>query len=1032
MLAACSPTAPLRVRLRRVCTSLLPAILVSLALPLLAATSGPASTTVVISQVYTAGGNSGSTFNADYVELFNLSSAPVSITGWALQYFSATASATASPTITKLTANVTLQPGQHYLVEATPGSVGTATANAPDLPNTNLAMGAAAGRIYVTSTQTALSNAAGCPTAYVDFVGYGTTANCFEGSAPAPAPSLSQPIARTNSCVDTNSNSTEFALTSTAARNTSSPLSPCTGSGAAILSGASFNPASANAGTSTLLTATGTTGLTVTANLSALGGSTTQPLYDDGSNGDAISNDGTYSVTVPVLSSTPSGSYNVTVTGKNSAMSTGTASATLTVTQPVAFVAIHSIQGNMPGTSPYSGQTVMTHGIVTAVLSNGYFIQARDSEADTDPHTPEGIVVYTGSGKVPASVTVGTEVQVTGTATLYPATALIPGLELDNTNSFSVLTTGNPLPTAITLSTSDPSPSGGIYQLPYLQGMRVAVPNLTVTQPTDGFLTETAETYTSNGQFWGEVTGLPRPTREPGLEVRDPLTASEPLTIPRFDDDPETFLLDSIASGNAAGVLNVATGATMTGVSGVVDLTDYSGLPAVVLDAANRPTVTGNGITAVAVPAASSQTTIGDQNMERFYDNIADGDGAVTVTAAAYQLRLSKASLGVRNILRTPDILAVEEMENIKTMTDLSAQISSDAKAAGQADPQYATYLVSGNDPSGINVGFFINPNKIDVIDVTQFGKITTYTTPSGSQAILNDRPPLVLHAGIKRPNGAADYPVTVIVNHLRSLNSITDPATGSTVRAKREAQAEYLANLIQGYQSNGEHVIVVGDFNAFDVNDGLVDSLGVIKGNPAPASQDFVAGASGLVNPVLVDAAPTDVPRGAYSYVFDGYAQSIDHFLTTQDIAGAITTQPAHWNADFPVIDRNDPTRPEASSDHDGIVGYLTVPSGLPSVTFATTITKQTDGSYVETITITNSGSGSATSTQVTAASLGAATTTTALPVSYGDIAAGSSVSHTFTFPASAGASGSRAVQKYSGTYSNGTFGVSLRTTLP
>ncbi len=1030
MLVACSPTTPLRVRLRRVRTSLLPVILLSVAAPLLAATAAPASTTVVISQVYTAGGNSGSTFNADYVELFNLSSAPVSITGWALQYFSATASATASPTITKLTANITLQPGQHYLVEATPGSAGTATANAPDLPNTNLAMGASAGRIYVTSTQTPLSNASGCPTAYVDFVGYGSTANCFEGTAPAPQPSLSQPIARTNSCVDANSNNTEFALTSTAARNTSSALSPCTGSGATILSGAAFNPASADAGTPTLLTATGTTGLTVTANLGAFGGSTAQPLYDDGTNGDVTPNDGTYSVTVPVPSSTASGSYNVTVTGKNSAMSTGTAAATLTVTQPVAFVAIHSIQGNTPGTSPYSGQTVMTHGIVTSVLSNGYVIQARDSEADTDPHTPEGIVVYTGSGKVPATATVGTEVQVTGTAQLYPSTALIPGLELSNTNSFSVLTTGNPLPTAITLSTSDPSPSGDILQLPYLQGMRVTVPNLTVTQPTDGTLTETNETYASNGQFWGEVTGLPRPTREPGLDVRDPLTASQPSTIARFDSDPETFLVDSLAAGNT-NVLNVATGTTMTSVSGVVDLTDYAGLPAIVLDAANRPTLTGNGITAVAVPAASSQTTIGDQNMERFYDNIADGDGAVTVTAAAYQLRLSKASLGVRNILRTPDILAVEEMENTKTMTDLSAQISSDAKAAGQADPQYSTYLVSGNDPSGINVGFFINPNKIDVTDVTQFGKTTTYTTPAGTQSILNDRPPLVLHAGIKR-SGAADYPVTVIVNHLRSLNGITDPSTGPTVRAKREAQAEYLANLIQGYQAKGEHVIVVGDFNAFDVNDGLVDSLGVIKGNPAPASQDVVAGASGLVNPILVDAAPTNVPNGAYSYVFDGYAQSIDHFLTTQDIAGSITTQPAHWNADFPVILRNDPTRPEASSDHDGIIGYLTVPSGLPSVTFATTITKQTDGSYVETITITNSGSGAATATQVTAASLGAATTNTALPVSYGDIAAGSSVSRTFTFPASAGAPGSRVIQKYSGTYSNSTFGYSLRTTLP
>ncbi len=1027
------PTAVSAVASRRRFTRTLFLALLTLLLPacrpLHAAAAAPASTTVVISQLYTAGGNNGSTFNADYVELFNLSGASVSLQGWSLQYFSATASATSNPVVIPITGTVTLQPGQRYLVEATPSSTtGVATANAADQVASNLAMGASAGRIYVTNSTTALSNSAGCPANYVDFVGYGTTANCFEGSAPAPAPSLSQPIARTNSCVDGNSNSTDFALTSTPARNSSSALTACT---ATVLSSAAFTPSSTNAGQTSLLTAAGTTGLTVTADLSTLGGSATQPLYDDGTNGDLTANDGTYSFTVPVSASTAPATYTVKATGKTSSGAIGTATATLTVSTPVAFVAIHSIQGNTPGTSPYSGQSVMTHGIVTGIRYSGYTIQARDSEADTDPHTPEGILVYTGGGKVPSTVTIGSEVQVTGTATLYPTTAVVPGLELNNPTGFSVLTTGNPLPAAITLSTSDPSPNGGILQLPYLQSMRVTVPNLTVTQPTDGTLTETAETYTSNGQFWGEVTGLPRPVREPGLEVRDPLTASEPLSIPRFDDDPETFLVDSLANGGTA--LNVITGTTMTGVSGVVDTTDYSGLPAVVLDAATRPTITGNGITASTLPgAAAGQVTIGDQNMERFYDTAAETPGAVAVTPAAFQLRLSKASLGIRNVLHTPDILALEEMENIQTLTALSNKISADAQAAGQPDPQYQPYLVQGNDPSAINVAFLVKPSTVDVTDVTQFGKSTTYTTPTGAQAILNDRPPLVLHAGIKRSGGAADYPLTVIVNHLRSLNGITDPSTGATVRAKREAQAEFLANLVQGYQANGEHTIVVGDFNAFDVNDGLVDSLGVIRGNPAPASQDVVAGASGLVNPVLVDAAPTDLANNAYSYVFDGYAQSIDHFLTTQDIAGSITTLPAHWNADFPVIFRNDPTRPEVSTDHDGIVGYLTVPSGLPSVVVTSSLTKQADGTYQVTITLTNSGSGTATAAKVASATLGSASSTTALPLSFGDIAANTAVTRTVTFPASAGTSGTRSIQKISGTYSGSTFGYTIRVTLP
>ena len=468
-----------------------------------------------------------------------------------------------------------------------------------------------------------------------------------------------------------------------------------------------------------------------------------------------------------------------------------------------------------------------------------------------------------------------------------------------------------------------------------------------------------------------------------------------------------------------------------------MDLSSSTGLPRLVVDAKSRPTITSPGVGVVTVPAATgNEITIADQNMERFYNSTGSSNGALTVTPAAYQLRLSKASLGIRNVLGTPDIVAMEELEDLSTLTDLSAKISADAVAAGQPDPQYQPYLVQGNDPSGINVCFLIKPSKIDVTSVTQYGLTTTYLTPTGSSAILNDRPPLVLHAGIKRLGGAADYPVTVIVNHLRSLLSITDPATGSTVRAKREAQAEYLANLVQSFQSAGEHVVVVGDFNAYDINDGLVDVLGVIRGNPASASQDVVPGTANLVSPYLVDEAPTNLDNGDYSYVFDGYAQSIDHFLVTQDIAGLIHTSPAHWNADFPVVDRNNATIPQVSTDHDGIVGYLAVPTATPvngtvTLVVTTNLTKLNDGTYAAFVTVSNTGTGTAQAVQLTAASLGVAVDNAALP-KLGDIQPGGSTSTTLVFGATAGASGAKVVEKINGSYAAGTFGGSFRATLP
>ena len=45
---------------------------------------------VVISQIYGGGGNSGATWRNDFVELFNRGAAPVSVDGWSVQYASAT------------------------------------------------------------------------------------------------------------------------------------------------------------------------------------------------------------------------------------------------------------------------------------------------------------------------------------------------------------------------------------------------------------------------------------------------------------------------------------------------------------------------------------------------------------------------------------------------------------------------------------------------------------------------------------------------------------------------------------------------------------------------------------------------------------------------------------------------------------------------------------------------------------------------------------------------------------------------------
>ncbi|HYP25594.1 MAG TPA: hypothetical protein VE262_02655 [Blastocatellia bacterium] len=102
--------------------------------------------------------------------------------------------------------------------------------------------------------------------------------------------------------------------------------------------------------------------------------------------------------------------------------------------------------------SPFSGQAVTMSGIVTGVKSNGFFIQTPDAEADADPNTSEGILVFTSSA-LPAAA-IGNDVTVMGNVSEFipGANPGSPPLTEVTSPTVSVTSTGNPLPAAIALT----------------------------------------------------------------------------------------------------------------------------------------------------------------------------------------------------------------------------------------------------------------------------------------------------------------------------------------------------------------------------------------------------------------------------------------------------------------------------------------------------------------------------------------------------------------------------------------------------
>src|SRR6185295_18065199 len=135
-----------------------------------------ASTSVVISQIYGGGGNSGATLKNDFIELFNTSAAPVDISNWSIQYGSASGS---TWQVTNLCPSgaCTIAPGHYFLIQEAQGAAGTSDLPAPDASGT-ISMGSVSGKVVLVDNKTAVSGP--CPgiAGIVDFVGYGG-ANCF-------------------------------------------------------------------------------------------------------------------------------------------------------------------------------------------------------------------------------------------------------------------------------------------------------------------------------------------------------------------------------------------------------------------------------------------------------------------------------------------------------------------------------------------------------------------------------------------------------------------------------------------------------------------------------------------------------------------------------------------------------------------------------------------------------------------------------------------------------------------------------------
>lgn len=197
-------------RARLVALAVAPVAAAATVLPQTAADAIPAGS-VLVSEVYGGGGNSGATLTHDFIELANRGGSAVDVTGWSVRYYSAAGSLGGSTTLSGSVAA-----GGRYLVQEAKGAGGSAALPTPDATG-SVAMSATSGRVDLYAADGTL----------VDRVGFGSSAT--SETAPAPTLSNTESATRRSICTDTDDNAADFAASTPTPASSAAALEPCAG-----------------------------------------------------------------------------------------------------------------------------------------------------------------------------------------------------------------------------------------------------------------------------------------------------------------------------------------------------------------------------------------------------------------------------------------------------------------------------------------------------------------------------------------------------------------------------------------------------------------------------------------------------------------------------------------------------------------------------------------------------------------------------------------------------------------------------------
>jgi predicted extracellular nuclease len=914
------------------------------------------STTVVITQLYGAGGTAGAAYNKDFVELFNRSSEPVALGDLYLHYHSATGNGTSTG---YRLPQKTLAPGEYFLVTGrSDGTVGADVTGDHALGN-SLSMSGTAGRVTI-STQSAGFGPGVLPSTWVDMLGYGG-ANVWEtgttsapnGTGAAPAASATNSVQRIDQCIDTDNNRADFTAASAAglAPRKMGTIAPvlCNGGGGGGGGGGGVPqpivpscPATLLAPGSAQLSATDKDSIVngfsiVSAAVTGISLANPTPATADG---------GTGSVSLVADGSVAPGSYPVQVRFSNDDGENQSCTVNVSVS---GTLKIPTIQGS-GAKSAYAGTVQTTEGVVTARLGNSFFLQ--DPDGDNDASTSDGIYVFNSNANLVAGIAPGDRVRVSGTVTEYlPNGAASTYTELTNVSAVTKVGSGVTVtPANIDLPNTD---------FERYEGMLVRF-NSALTVNQNKYLGDRGELTLGHGRNEAPTSRHPAGSADASALaarnaaneiVLDDNLFSTPPTIPYLGEDN-----------------TVRAGDTVTNLVGVLDYGSIGGGGAAFkLQPVEAPVFSRTNPREPA-PTLPAGIKVASANVLNFFTTFTNGmdawgrsgQGCTIGTSAPKASECRGADNNTEFVRQRNQIVAslkaldadVVGLMEIQNNGDVAVGYLVEQLNAAIGQPVYKVVEMASDAPASTP-----GTDAIRVAMIYKPAVLSAVGGPMFDSHSVNNRAPMA--QTFKAANGAK---FSVIVNHFKSKASCGG-ATGGNVELGngqgcwdqlRVDQATRLTDVFvpQVTAAAGDpDVLVIGDLNAYQGERPIAHLV-----------------AKGFVNEIERFVRPNGMP---YSYVFDGSAGYLDHALASASLSPQVAGA-AEWhnNADEPEhIDYNlndtpqDPYRENAyrASDHDPVVVSLALTPAFSDITSSVKIARsgytmnRATGKYTGTVTITN-----------------------------------------------------------------------------